>query len=64
MLKLKTTKKFRQDYKCCKKRGYNMNELEYVINQLLDSKILPSKYKDHAFTGSYTGISKCHIRPN
>lgn len=64
MLKLKTTKKFRLDYKRCKKRGYNMKKLEYVINQLLDNKILSSKYKDHTLTGTYKGFHECHIRPD
>ena len=35
MLTLKTTSKFRKDYKRMKKRGYDLARLEEIIDQLL-----------------------------
>ena len=35
---LKTTGKFRKDYKRCKKRGLDLDLLENVINTLLEGK--------------------------
>lgn len=62
MLKIKYTNQFKKDYKLIKKRGYDINKLKYVINQLAEEKILPAKYKDHYLTGSYKGFKECHIR--
>ncbi len=58
---LRTTTKFRKDYKRCKKRGYNMSLLEDVINILLEGCELPEEYRDHALTGNYRGFNECHI---
>lgn len=38
MLELVTTKQFRKDYKRMKKRGYDMNLLEKVIDLLQNAK--------------------------
>ncbi len=64
MLVLKTTAKFRKDYKKVKKRGLDMSLLEKVIQDLLEEKQLDPKYKDHALTGNYIGFRECHIQPD
>ena len=61
MMDLKTTGKFRKDYKRCKKRGLDMSLLEEVINTLLKGQSLGEKYRDHALVGRYTGHRECHI---
>lgn len=64
MLQLKTTGQFRKDYKRLKKRGYDLNLLENVIQTLLEEKLLPQKYRDHSLTGNYIGFRECHILPD
>lgn len=64
MLSLKTTSKFRRDYKRIKKRGYQMALLEEVIQTLLEEEPLGSKYLDHSLTGNYIGFRECHIAPD
>ena len=64
MLSLKTTTKFRKDYKRLKKQGKDMRELETVINTLLAGKPLASKYRDHPLTGNYIGFRECHVQPD
>ena len=64
MLQLKTTGQFRKDYKRLKKRGYDLNLLENVIQTLLEEKLLPQKYRDHSLTGTYIGFRECHILPD
>ena len=64
MLVLKTTAKFRKDYKKVKKSGLDMSLLEKVIQDLLEEKQLDPKYKDHALTGNYIGFRECHIQPD
>ena len=64
MWQLKTTGQFRKDYKRLKKRGYDLNLLENVIQTLLEEKLLPQKYRDHSLTGNYIGFRECHILPD
>ncbi|WP_224400536.1 type II toxin-antitoxin system YafQ family toxin [Corynebacterium poyangense] len=64
MLELRTTSKFRKDYKRIKKRGYDLALLEAVLEKLLNQEPLETKYKDHALTGSYAGFRECHIQPD
>ena len=44
---LKPTTRFKKDIKRCKKRGYDMNLLESVIDTLLNGDELDEKYHDH-----------------
>jgi mRNA interferase YafQ len=64
MLTLKTTSRFRKDYKLAKKRGLDLSLLEAVIDTLLAGKALDPKYKDHALAGEYVGFRECHILPD
>lgn len=64
MLELVTTKQFRKDYKRMKKRGYDMNLLEKVIDLLQNAKPLDNRYRDHGLVGNYVGFRECHIMPD
>lgn len=64
MLILRTTDKFRMDYKLAKKRGLPMEELEIVLQTLLEERPLEKKHRDHALSGNYIGFRECHIRPD
>ena len=64
MLTLKTTTKFRKDYKRMKKQGKDMSLLQTVIDDLLEEKVLDPKYRDHALAGNYIGFRECHILPD
>ena len=64
MMELKTTGKFRKDYKRCQKRDMDMRLLENVIDTLLAGESLEEKYHDHALVGQYTGHRECHILPD
>ena len=64
MLSLKTTTRFRKDYKRLKKQGKDMILLQNVIDDLLAEKVLDKKYKDHALAGDYVGFRECHILPD
>lgn len=64
MLILKTTSRFRKDYKRMKKQGKDMRLLEEVIDTLLAEKPLDEKHHDHSLAGSYSGFRECHILPD
>ena len=55
---------FRQDLKLIKRRGYNIDLLETVINLLAAGETLPPKYKDHSLSGSFIGCRECRITPD
>ena len=64
MLELVTTGQFRKDYKRVKKRGYDMNLLEEVIDLLLKEQPLEERHRDHGLVGDYAGFRECHILPD
>jgi mRNA interferase YafQ len=64
MLKLNTSGKFKKDLKACAKRGYNLQLLQDVVDELRIPDKLPDKNKDHYLTGNYKGRKECHIAPD
>lgn len=64
MLELKTTSAFRKDLKRLRKRGTNLNKLDFVLTKLLSREVLEERYKDHALIGNYIGFRECHIEPD
>ena len=64
MLTLRTTTKFRKDYKRMKKQGKDMSLLKSVINDLISEIVLDEKYQDHPLFGNYIGFRECHIQPD
>ena len=64
MLTLKTTTKFKKDYKRMKKQGKDMSLLGEVIDILLAENSLDEKYRDHPLSGNYVGFRECHILPD
>jgi mRNA interferase YafQ len=64
MLTIRYSSQFRKDYKIIKKRGYDTRLFEEAVGILSVEQSLPSKYRDHALTGDYTGHRECHITPD
>ncbi len=64
MYSIRFTNKFKKDVKRCKKRGYNLLELEYVIDILQNHGKLPTKYKAHILSGQFLGLWECHLKPD
>ncbi len=64
MLQVSFTGQFKKDFKLCKKRGYNMELLQSVIDVLAIPEALPEKHKDHNLTGNYMNKRECHILPD
>lgn len=64
MLTLETTSQFRKDYKRVRKRGYDLKQLEVVIDTLLAGLPLDEKYRDHSLSGNFRKVRECHIQPD
>ena len=58
------TNRFSKDLKLLSKRGYNLDKLKYVINELAMGNILEEKYRDHELSGNYVGKRECHVLPD
>jgi len=64
MLNIVPSNRFKRDLKLAIRRGYKIELLEEVVNQIAAGKILDAKYKDHLLTGDYGGFRECHITPD
>ncbi len=64
MLDVVLSNRFRKDMKLARKRGYDMNLLDDVVNKLQRQEPLPEKNRDHALSGDYQGFRECHIQPD
>ena len=63
-LTLVPTKQFKKDVKRIKKRGYDLSELETVLDKLASMQPLDERNRDHSLSGNYSGFRECHIRPD
>lgn len=64
MLDIVPSNRFRKDLRLAIRRGYKIELLEEVVNQLAAGKTLDEKHKDHLLTGDYGGFRECHITPD
>ena len=62
--KVKPSNKFKKDLKLMQKRGYDIEKIRFVINELAKGNTLPEKYNDHQLTGFYRDKRECHILPD
>lgn len=66
MLTIKYQKQFKKDLILAEKRGFDLNELKFVVNLLQNGEPLPNRYKDHRLLNSklYKNVRECHIKPD
>ena len=64
MYSVKFTTAFKKSYKQMKKRGLDMAAIDSVIDTLMQGKKLAERYRDHALSGSFSGLRECHIKPD
>lgn len=64
MLNIRYQSAFKRDYKRIRKRGYNIQRLETVIEMLVQEQTLPTEYRDHDLGGNWDGFRECHIAPD
>ena len=63
-LKLVPTSQFKKDLKRIRKRGYDLDALEIVLDKLCACQPLENRNHDHALSGNYVGFRECHIKPD
>lgn len=58
------TKQFKKDLNKIKRQGKSLTKLKFVMNLVIEKKILPQKYGDHPLKGIWKGSRDCHIEPD
>jgi mRNA interferase YafQ len=64
MYRIFTSTKFKKDLKLAKRRGYNLEKVKSIMEQLAAGEPLPAKNKDHSLIGNYVNRRECHIEPD
>ena len=64
MLEIVLSNHFKKDLKMAKKRGYDLDLLNDVVEKLARQEPLPKKNRDHSLTGDFIGFRECHIQPD
>ena len=64
MLEIVLSNRFKKDLKMAKKRGYNLDLLNDVVEKLARQEPLPKKNRDHSLTGDFIGFREYHIQPD
>jgi mRNA interferase YafQ len=54
----------KKNIKQLKKRGKDLSKLKFVIDELLQGKLLSKKYFDHNLKGEFSYCRECHIEPD
>ena len=62
--RVRTTTRFRKDYKLLQRRGLDMSKLEAVVALLVAGATLAEQYHDHALVGDFVGFRECHVAPD
>ena len=60
------TSRFVKDLKRIIKRGYELDELDKIVDLLSNGSVIPEKYKDHPLRNSkeYLDCRELHIEPD
>lgn len=62
MLTLTYTSQFKKDMKRIRKRGYDTNLVNILLEKLRNEEILDETYQDHPLKGKYLGFRECHVK--
>lgn len=61
-LKIEPSKRFKRDVELARKRGYNIELLNDVVNMIAERQKLPPRYRDHELKGDFSGLRECHVQ--
>lgn len=61
MKEVKTTTKYRKDFKRYANNKKKIQKLFGIVKLLQDEMSIPAEYKPHMLVGDYAGFMECHI---
>lgn len=56
------TKKFKEDFDRCRRRGCDMDLARVVMGRLIHREHLDRRHRDHALKGEWQGHRECHLQ--
>ena len=64
MYSLEFTNQYLKDLKKARRRNFDEEKLNTVIQILITGIKLPDKYNEHRLKGNFSGLFECHISPD
>lgn len=64
MYQIEFTHQYLKDLKLARKRKFDEEKLNQLIQMLFSGSELPAKYKNHRLKGNFQGLYECHISPD
>ncbi len=61
---IRRTTRFKKDVKRVLKRGKDIDQLLFVVQELAAGHLLAKSFVDHPLQGQYTGKRDCHVEPD
>ena len=61
MLDFAFTNQFKKDFKLMEKRRKNIDKIYETIVHLIWGEPLPERFHEHNLSGTYEGLTDCHI---
>lgn len=64
MKSFRLTSRYKRDFKRINKRGWDLDQLDAVLDLLATNTQLPPQRRDHPLKGDWHGWRECHIQPD
>lgn len=64
MKEIKTTTKYKKDFKRIERQGKKMSLLKDVLTRLVNDEPLDRRHHNHKLSGEYSDCWECHIQPD
>jgi len=64
MYRIEFTRQYLKDLKLARKRNFDEEKLNRIIQLLFSGSELPAKQRNHILKGNFQGLYECHISPD
>ncbi|MGM0621826.1 MAG: type II toxin-antitoxin system YafQ family toxin [Bacteroidota bacterium] len=64
MYSLEFSNQYLKDLKLARKRKFDEEKLNRLIQILISGNKIPAQYKNHSLSGKFKGLFECHITPD
>jgi mRNA interferase YafQ len=64
MYRLEFTNQYLKDLKLARKRNFDEDKLNKLIELFISGEEIPVKFKNHILKGNFKGFYECHVTPD
>jgi mRNA interferase YafQ len=64
MYRIEFTRQYLKDLKLARKRNFDEEKLNLIIQLLFSGSELPAKHRNHILKGNFQGLYECHVSPD